>query len=313
MGGGRGGQALLLGTWGHWVVFPAPQLHPYRIPSRQMSPQMNFLQGWDLVGATRPEAGACRRGSRGLVALSCAFPRGLQRAVAPTRSAGGPGCSSRRAGSRPGQRHGPKSAVKKSEIRSASPCCLPRPSPLLGAEQQPREVSQEDLRLRVGATGPAHAVGCSWQEDVNLWAQFHQFGTQILCQNLVLNTRRSAWFLSVSFPFSSPFPRMLEAQLAVVSPQQNISLFLFNPNRGCTQCPRCLAGTRECLQGLREPACAHNDFPSLGAQIPSCQPGFRKPGHGSALFLPNSWLWRPKPASSRGFELSHGSPISPWS
>lgn len=112
MGGGRGGQALLLGTWGHWVVFPAPQLHPYRSCSRQMSPQMNFLQGWDLVGATRPEAGACRRGSRGLVALSCAFPRGLQRAVAPTRSAGGPGCSSRRAGSRPGQRHGPKSAVK---------------------------------------------------------------------------------------------------------------------------------------------------------------------------------------------------------
>lgn len=103
---------------------------------------------------------------------------------------------------------------------------------------------------------------------------------------------------------------MLEAQLAVVSPQQNVSQFLFNPNSGCTQYPRCLAGTRECLQGLCEPACAHNDFPSLGAQIPSCQPGFRKPGHGSALFLPNSLLWRPKPASSSSFELSHGSPIS---
>lgn len=43
---------------------------------------------------------------------------------------------------------------------------------------------------------------------------------------------------------------------------------------------------------------------------PSCQPGFGKPGHGSALFLPNSLLWRPTPASSSGFELSHGSPIS---
>lgn len=103
---------------------------------------------------------------------------------------------------------------------------------------------------------------------------------------------------------------MLDAQLAVVSPQQNVSLFLFNPNSGCTQYPRCLAGTRECLRGLREPACAHNDFPSLGAQIPSCQPGFGKPGHGSALLLPNSLLWRPTPASSSGFELSHGSPIS---
>lgn len=56
----------------------------------------------------------------------------------------------------------PEKCCETSETRSASP--------LLGAEQQPREVSQEDLRLRVGAAGPAHAVGCSCQEDVNPWA-----------------------------------------------------------------------------------------------------------------------------------------------
>lgn len=64
----------------------------------------------------------------------------------------------------------PERCCETSEMRSASPCYLPCPFPLLGEEQQLRGASQEDLRLRVGAAGPAHAVGCSCQEDVCLWA-----------------------------------------------------------------------------------------------------------------------------------------------
>lgn len=125
MGGGRGGQALLLGTWGHWVVFPAPQLRPYRSPSSEDESSDEFPTELGLGGSDETRGRGCRRGSRGLVALSCAFPRGLQRAVAPTRSAGGPGCSSRRAGSRPGQRHGPKSAVKQVKRGVLPPAAFP--------------------------------------------------------------------------------------------------------------------------------------------------------------------------------------------
>lgn len=44
-------------------------LHPSSVPTvppvLRMSPQMNFLQSWDLVGATRPEAGAAGEEAEG--------------------------------------------------------------------------------------------------------------------------------------------------------------------------------------------------------------------------------------------------------
>lgn len=170
MGGGRGGQALLLGTWGHWVVFPAPQLHPYRSPSSEDESSDEFPSGLGLGGSNKTRGrGLQERKPRA---------RGVELRLPPGTAEGG-GTHEKRGWPRVQLPEGwepawaatrPEKCCETSETRSASPCCLPCPSPLLGAEQQPREVSQEDLRLRVGAAGPAHAVGCSWQEDVNPWA-----------------------------------------------------------------------------------------------------------------------------------------------
>lgn len=265
---------------------------------------------------TRHEAGAAGEEAEGWWQRAAPSPgdcRGRwhprEARVAPGAAPGGLGAG---LGSSTAQR--PEGCCETSEMRSASPSCLPCPSPLLGEDQQLREVLQEDLRLRVG--------GC-WSYPrcrVQLSGRHEPLGLVLPAwdQNLVPEL---CFYHSEKcvVPFSlSSF--LISFSLACW--KRSLQLSVLNRMFLCSYLIQIMAAhNSHAVWRAQGSACKASmsqlvptmTFLPLEPESPAASPWFRKPGHGSVLFLPISLLWKPKPASSSGFELSHGSPISQWS